>query len=87
MKYCCYDNDKSATYMEAMMGPNSVKWLDAIKSGIASMYKNKFWNLINPPKGAEPIERKWNYKEIDVDDLIHKRLDLSKVSLRQSSKS
>ena len=34
--------------------------------------------MIDPPKGVEPIERKWNYKVTDVDDLIHKRLDLSK---------
>ena len=63
--------------MEAMMGPNSVKWLDAIKSRIVSMYENQVLNLIDPPNG-EPIERKWNYKETYVDDLIHKRLDLSK---------
>ena len=48
MKYCCYDNDKSATYMEAMMGPNSVKWLDAIKSGIVSMYENQVLELDRP---------------------------------------
>ena len=87
MKYYCYDNDKSATYMEAMMGPDSVKWLDAIKSGIVSMYENQVWNLVDPPEGVKPTERKWNYKYTDVDVHIHKRLDLSKRSLRQSSKS
>ena len=73
--------------MEAMMSPDSVKWLDAIKSEIVSMYENQVWNLIDPPEGVKPTERKWNYKEIYVDDLIHERLDLSKMSLRQSSKS
>ena len=46
--------------------------------------KIKFWNLIDPPKGAEPIERKWNYKETDMDDLIHKRLDLSRLVEKSS---
>ena len=74
--------------MEAMMGPGSVKWLDAIKSGIVSMYENQVWNLVDPPEGVKPTERKWNYKYTDVDVHIHKRLDLSKkVVLRQSSKS
>ena len=70
------------------MGPDSVKWLDAIKSRIVSMYENQVWNLVDPPEGVKPIEHKWIYKETDVDDLIHERLDLSKkVVLRQSSKS
>jgi len=69
------------------MGPDSVKWLDAIKSGIVSMYENQVWNLVDPPEGVKPTERKWNYKYTDVDVHIHKRLDLSKMSLRQSSKS
>ena len=32
---------------------------------------------MDPPEGVKPTERKWIYKETDVDDLIHKRLDLS----------
>ena len=51
------------------------------------MYEDQVWDLMEPPKGVKPIERKWIYKETDMDDLIHKRLDLSKRSLRQSSKS
>ena len=63
--------------MEAMMGPDFIKWLDAIKSKIVSMYETQVWNLIDPPEGVKPTERKWIHKETDVDDLIHKRLDLS----------
>ena len=51
------------------------------------MYEDQVWDLMDPPEGVKPTERKWIYKETDVDDLIHKRLDLSKRSLRQSSKS
>ena len=53
MKYCYYDKDKYTTYMEAMMGPDFVKCLDAIKSKIVSMYENQVWNLIDPPKGIK----------------------------------
>jgi hypothetical protein len=35
-KVLLLDNDEPATYKEAMMGPNSIKWLDAIKSAIES---------------------------------------------------
>ena len=60
------------------MGPDSVKWLDAIKSGIVSMYEDQVWDLMDPPKGVKPIERKWNYKETDVDVHIHRKARLVK---------
>jgi hypothetical protein len=41
-------NDEPATYKEAMMGPDSVKWLNAMKSEIESMYKNQVWTLVYP---------------------------------------
>ena len=28
---------------------------------------------MDPPKGVEPIERKWNYKLTDVDVHIHRK--------------
>ena len=36
------DNDEPMSYGEAMVGPNSDKWLEAIKSERRSMYKTKF---------------------------------------------
>ena len=54
-----------------MMGPDSIKWLDAIKSAIVSIYENQVWNLVDPPEGMMPIEHKWIYKETDVDVHIH----------------
>ena len=35
------DHDKPTNYEEAMMSPDSAKWLDAMKSEIGSMYENK----------------------------------------------
>jgi hypothetical protein len=39
-KVLLLDNGESTTYKEAIMGPDSVKWLNAMKSEIESMYKN-----------------------------------------------
>ena len=35
------DNYEPTSYGEAMVGPDSDKWLEAIKSERGSMYKNK----------------------------------------------
>jgi hypothetical protein len=42
------------------------------------MYKNQFWNLVDPPEGMMSIKRRWIYKETYVDVYIHKSLNLSK---------
>jgi hypothetical protein len=60
------------------MDPDSIKWLDAIKSMIYPMYENQVWNLVDPPEGMMPIECRWIYKERDMDVYIHKMLNLSK---------
>ena len=38
-------SDDPATYDEAMMSPDSNKWLEAMKSEIGSMYENQVWTL------------------------------------------
>jgi hypothetical protein len=57
-KVLLLDNDEPATYKEAMMGPDSVKWLNAMKSEIESMYENQVWTLVDPLEGTRPIECK-----------------------------
>ena len=37
------DNGEPTNYEEATMSPDSNKWLEAMKSGIGSMYENKVW--------------------------------------------
>ena len=41
------DHDEPANYEEAMMSLDSAKWLEAMKSEIGSMYKNKVWTLVD----------------------------------------
>ena len=45
------DNDDPMSYGEAMLGPNSEKWLEAMKSEMGSMYENKVWALEVLPEG------------------------------------
>jgi hypothetical protein len=49
------DNDEPMTYTEAMMGPDSEKWLGAIESEIEFMHDIQVWNLIDPIDGVRPI--------------------------------
>ena len=56
------DQDEPTTYHEAMMSPDSEKWLQAMKSEMQSMYDNQIWNLVDPPEGAKVIGCKWVHK-------------------------
>ena len=42
------DHDDT-NYEEAMMSPDSAKWLKAMKSEMGSMYEKKVWTLIDLP--------------------------------------
>jgi hypothetical protein len=65
------DQDEPATYMEAMEGPESEKWLEAMKSGIRSMYDNQVWTLVDIPSDRKAIENKWIFKKkTDTDDNV-----------------
>jgi hypothetical protein len=66
------DNDEPITYMEAMMGPESEKWLGAMESKIEFMHDNQVWNLVDPIDGVRPIGCKWVFKKkTDMDINIH----------------
>ena len=62
------DSDEPATFAEAMMGPDSEKWVGASKSEMGSMSENQVWSLVDLPNGVKAIECKWIFKKkIDVD--------------------
>ena len=56
------DHDELANYEEAMMSPDSAKWLEAMKSEIGSMYENKVWTLTDLPDDRWVIKNKWIFK-------------------------
>jgi hypothetical protein len=51
------------TYTEALMWPNSKKWLRAMEFGKESMHDNQVWNLVDPIDGVRPIGCKWVFKK------------------------
>ena len=62
------DNNEPTSYGEAMVGPNSDKWLEAMKSEIVSIYQNKAWTLMDLPDDRQSIEINGSFKKkTDVD--------------------
>jgi hypothetical protein len=65
------DNNEPVNYEEAMMSPDSGKWLEAMKSELGSMSKNQVWTLVNPPSDRKAVESKWIFKKkMDADGNI-----------------
>ena len=50
------DNGEPTNYEEAIMSPDSNKWLEAMKSEIGSMYENKVWTFMDLPDYRQAIE-------------------------------
>jgi hypothetical protein len=57
------DLDEPATKTEAMEGPESEKWLEAMKPEIRSMYDKQVWTLVDKPSDRKAIENKWIFKK------------------------
>ena len=65
------DHDEPMNYEEAMMSPDSAKWLEAMKFEMGSMYENKVWTLVDLPNDRQAIENKWIVKrKTDADSSI-----------------
>jgi hypothetical protein len=66
------DNDEPMTDMEAMMGPDSEKWLGAMESKIESVHDNQVWNLVDPIDCVRPTSCKLIFKKkMDKDGNVH----------------
>ena len=50
-------------YEEAMLSPDSDRWLEAMKSEIGTMCENKVWTLVDLPDDRQAIESKWIFKK------------------------
>ena len=65
------DHDKLMNYEEAMMSPDSTKWLEAMKSELGSMYENNVWTLVELPNDRQAILYKRIFKrKIDADSSV-----------------
>ena len=72
------DNGEPSNYEEAMAGPDSNIWLEAMQSEIGSMYENELWTLTDLLDDRRAIENKWIFKKkIHADVmLLSTKLDL-----------
>ena len=76
------DHDEPTNYEEAMMSPDSDKWLEAMKSEIGSMYENIVWTLVDLPDDRQAIENKWIFKnktDADGNVTVYKARLVAKV--------
>ena len=65
------DHDEPTNYEEAMMSPDSAKWLEAMKSEMRSMYENKVWTLIDLLNDQQSMLNKWIFKrKTDTDSSV-----------------
>ena len=65
------DHDEPMNYDEAMVSPDSAKWLEAMQSKMGSMYENKVWSLIDLPDDRWVIKNKWIFKrKTDADSSV-----------------
>ena len=65
------DHDEPTNYEEAVMSPDSAKWLEAMKSEMGSMYENKVWTLVDFPNDRQAIDNKWIFKrKTDADSSV-----------------
>jgi hypothetical protein len=66
------ENDEPLTYKEAMVGPDSDKWLEAMESELKSMHDNQVWNLVDQIDSVRPVDCKGIFKKIlDMDGNVH----------------
>ena len=63
MEFMLLDHEEPTNYEEAMMSQDFVKWLEAMKSEMGSMYENKLWTLVDFPDDRKAIENKWIFKK------------------------
>src|SRR3954466_14284883 len=57
------ESDEPTSYKEAMEGPESEEWLEAMKSEIDSMYTNKVWPTMDIPEDRKAVEKNKIFKK------------------------
>ena len=85
LKVMLLDNNEPTSYGEAMVGPNSDKWLEVMKSEIGSIYQNKVWTLVDLPDDRQAIEINGSLRRRQTLMVMSPfmKLDLSQRSFRQ----
>ncbi|GJV48244.1 retrotransposon protein, putative, ty1-copia subclass [Tanacetum coccineum] len=59
-------------YKDAMLDPESDKWLDAMNSEMQSMKDNQVWRLVDLPPNCKTVGSKWIFKKkTNMDGIVH----------------
>lgn len=67
------ENIEPVTLREALSGPKSREWTDAMTNEIGSLAENDVWDLVTLPEGRKAIGSKWIYKtKLDADGNIER---------------
>ena len=79
------DHDEPTNYEEAMVSPDSDRWLEAMKSETWSMYENKVWTLVDLPDDRQAIKINGSSRgrRTLIVVLLSTKLELSKKGFRQ----
>ena len=79
------DHDEPTNYEEAMVIPDSAKWLEAMKSEMGSMYENKVWTLVDLPDDRQAIKINGSSRgrRTLIVVLLSTKLELSQKGFRQ----
>ena len=75
------DHGEPTNHEEAVISPDSDRWLEAMKSEMGSMYENKVWTLVDLPDDRQAIENKWIFKrkmDADCSVTIYKARNVAK---------
>ena len=81
------DHDEPTNFEEAMMSPNSAKWLEAMKSEMGSMYENKVWTLVDLPNDRKSIPMMPTPTREEANDNDHETLDQVTTKPRRSTRA
>nr|GEW27350.1 retrotransposon protein, putative, Ty1-copia subclass [Tanacetum cinerariifolium] len=66
------DLNEPTSYKDAMLDPESKKWLDAMNAKMQSMIDNMVWVLVDLSPNCKTVRSKWIYKKkTDMDDIVH----------------
>ena len=65
------EDGEPLTFHDATTGPDSERWLEAMRSMMESMSVNKVWTLVDPPESVRLIGCKWVFKnKTDMDGKV-----------------
>ena len=54
-----HDEEEPKTIQQALSGPNSIEWFEAMKGRKNSMESNRVWDFVDLPPSRKTIGNKW----------------------------